>query len=208
MSVDHSKSQRAANGDMIDRFLAMSTVWKLGISLALLLLVYLVSDEMIWPRSTQWTLESERVERILDKSKNMDRRINSQLRTIVENLGPIEVPRSPNPGADQLEMTLNEIVSGHPVKGYEFVTRPGARVQASSELTKFAGGGRIERVLAEIEFEADTEDAIALIGEIESEPSIESIGSLRMTVDRDRKSVVVKLQVEAWIKTVSRRRAS
>ena len=138
----------------------------------------------------------------------MESKIDRKLEWVVASLGPIEVPRSPNPGADRLEATVNDIVSGRKVQNYTFETRPGARVQASSALRNIAGGGRVERVHAEVEFQASPEDAIDLVRELEAEPEIESIGSIRMTADPDLRLVEVKLVVEAWIKAPDRRRPS
>ena len=194
--------------DMVDRFLGLPTLWKFLVSIALLLLVYLVANDLIWPTSEKWALESEQLEQLLDESRSIDRKIDRKLVWIVASLGPIEVPRSPNDGAVRLEATVNDIVSEHRVKSYTFETRPGARVQASAALRNIAGGGRVERVHAEVEFQATPEDAIELVRELEAEPEIESIGSLRMTAVPELRLVDVQLVVEAWIKAPDRRRSS
>ena len=206
LRTDHDAKQP----DLVDRFLGMSTLWKFLIAIAMVLLVYLVADDMVWPTSEEWTLESEQLEQLLHESQNMDRKVNRQLEWTIASLGPIEVPRSPNPGADRLESTVNDIVKAHDVKSYTFETRPGARVQASSALKNIAGGGRVERVHAEVEFQATPEDAIELVRELEAEPEIESIGSLRITAGEPAslKMVDVKLVVEAWITAPNRRRSS
>ena len=207
---DMLRENEPKQSDLVDRFLKMPTLWKFLIAMAMILLVYLVADDMVWPTSEEWTLQSEQLEQLLNESQTMDRKVNRQLEWTVTSLGPIEVPRSPNPGADRLESTVNSIVSGRNVKSYTFETRPGARVQASSALQNIAGGGRVQRVHAEVEFQASPEDAIDLVRELEAEPEIESIGSLRITAmePSSLKMVDVKLVVEAWITAPNRRRSS
>lgn len=210
MSIERDQlSEKAEQStDFVDRFLGLSSTWKFLVSIALLLLVYLVASDLIWPTSEKWAQESEELEQLLQESRSMESKIDRKLEWVVASLGPIEVPRSPNPGADRLEATVNDIVSGRKVQNYTFETRPGARVQASSALRNIAGGGRVERVHAEVEFQASPEDAIDLVRELEAEPEIESIGSIRMTADPDLRLVEVKLVVEAWIKAPDRRRPS
>ena len=194
--------------DVVDRYLAMAPLWRIVIAGALLLLVYLVADEMIWPTSDEWAAEADRLELLLEESQSLDHRVDRKLEWTIAALGPIEVPRSPNPGADRLETTVNTIVSDHSVTEYTFETRPGSRVQASAALRNIAGGGRVQRVHAEVEFTATAEEVTEVLLALEAEPEIESVGSLRLTANPDRKVVEVKLVVEAWITVPDRRRTS
>ena len=87
-----------------------------------------MASDLIWPTSEKWAQESEELEQLLQESRSMESKIDRKLEWVVASLGPIEVPRSPNPGADRLEATVNDIVSGRKVQNYTFETRPGARV--------------------------------------------------------------------------------
>lgn len=205
--LDPLETTPSPRADLVDRYLGMPLSWRVLIAAALLLLVFLVADEMIWPTSEEWTAEAQRLELLLEESQTIDRRIDRSLEWVVAALGPIEVPRSPNPGADRLEATLNTILGNHEIQEYTFETRPGSRVQASSALQKIAGGGRVQRVHAEIEFTATPEEATGVLRELEAEPEIESIGSVRLTAKSERKVVEVKLIVEAWVTAPARGRS-
>ena len=194
--------------DVIDRYLGMSSLWRVMIAAALLFLVYLVAEDMVWPTSDEWAMEADRLELLLDESQTIDKRIDRKLEWVIAALGPIEVPRSPNLGADRLEATVNTIVRNHNVQEYTFETRPGSRVQASSALRSIAGGGRVQRVHAEVEFTATDEEVSNVLLAMEANPEIESIGSLRLTAIPERKVVEVKLVVEAWVTAPDRRRSS
>lgn len=191
--------------DLVDRFLGLPTIWKFAGSILLILLVYLAAEDFIWPTVDGWNEESDRIELLLDESQLIQKRVDRKLKGIVTSLGPIDVPRSPNLGAERLEATVNDIIQAQKVQGYTLKTRPGSRVQASASLRSIAGGGKVERVLAEVEFTAKPEDAAEIVRELESEPGIESIDELRLTRIEDAGLVDVKLVVEAWVTGIDRR---
>jgi hypothetical protein len=66
-------------------------------------------------------------------------------------------------------------------------------------------GGRVERIICELEFIADTETAIDVIRDLEAEPEIESISELRLDLIDDGPNLEIRIVVEAWI--VPRRNA-
>ncbi len=195
-------------GDLVDRFLKLPPLWKFAGSAVLILLVYLVAEDFIWPTVDDWRKEADRIELLLDESAVIQKRVDRKLKGIVTSLGPIDVPRSPNLGAERLEATVNDIVQGQSVQGYTLKTRPGSRVQASASLRSIAGGGKVERVLAEVEFVSKPEFAVEIVRELEAEPGIESIDELRLTRIEDSGTVEVKLVVEAWVTGIDRRGSS
>ena len=117
--------------DLVDRFLKLPTPWKFAGSAVLILLIYLVAEDFIWPTVDDWRKEADRIELLLDESTLIQKRVDRNLKGIVTSLGPIDVPRSPNLGAERLEATVNAIVQGQNVQGYTLKTRPGSRVSRS-----------------------------------------------------------------------------
>jgi hypothetical protein len=60
-------------------------------------------------------------------------------------------------------------------------------------------GGRVERIICELEFISDSETVVDVIRDLEAEPEIESISSLRLQLVDDGPKLEVRIMVEAWI---------
>ena len=189
--------------DFVDRFLKLSPMWRLIGAAALALIAVLVWDEYVRPTTDAWNGESDRIARTIERARTVDRTTDPKIERLATALGPIEVPRSAAPGATRLESTISEICSQYKVV-HKIDGRTGSKLPSNSPLSTMAGG-RVERIICELEFIADTETAIDVIRDLEAEPEIESISELRLDLVDDGPDLEIRIVVEAWI--VPRRKA-
>jgi hypothetical protein len=98
-----------------------------------------------------------------------------------------------------LTRTVNEILQKHNASKDNFSLR-GAQKLKRGLLAGIAGPReRLERLTADVRFNATPEAATAIIAELESRPEIEGISALRITRFSGVIRVTVDLVLEAWV---------
>lgn len=197
---DAIKSQETDEGrqsDLVDRFLALPTIWRITVTAAIIALVYLVADDYVWPTADAWNEESDRIARIIQQGQNLENTIDRKIELVATALGPIEVPRSASPGATRLEETVGSILEGNGIIP-KIDARTGSRLASASPISEVAGG-RVQRLVCELDFKSSPETLINVIRELEAEPEIESISSLRLERIDDGPQLEVTLSIEAWV---------
>jgi hypothetical protein len=183
--------------DLVDRYLALQPIWR-GIGAAAMVLVaILVWDEYVQPTANDWNTESDRISSTIERARTLDQRTDPKIERLATALGPIEVPRSAAPGATRLESTVSKICSQYQIVP-KIDGRTGSKLPSSSPLSAMAGG-RVERIICELEFISDSETVVDVIRDLEAEPEIESISSLRLQLIDDGPKLEVRIMVEAWI---------
>jgi hypothetical protein len=183
--------------DLVDRYLALQPIWR-GIGAAAMVLVaILVWDEYVQPTANDWNTESDRISNTIERARTLDQRTDPKIERLATALGPIEVPRSAAPGATRLESTVSKICSQYQIVP-KIDGRTGSKLPSSSPLSAMAGG-RVERIICELEFISDSETVVDVIRDLEAEPEIESISSLRLQLVDDGPKLEVRIMVEAWI---------
>lgn len=183
--------------DMVDRFLGLPASWQLGGLLILVVVAILVAQEHVWPTADRWNDEADRIERTLAKARNLDRGLPPSIERIAVTLGPIEEPRAAAPGATRLEETVGRICSKHGLVP-KIDGRTGSRLPPNSPISAMAGG-RVDRLVCEMEFTATPDLLIDVLRDLESEPEIKSIADLRLDRIDDGPDLDVTILVEAWI---------
>lgn len=183
--------------DLVDRFLLLPTIWRFTSAAAVILLVLLVAQDYVWPAANEWNEESDRIARIIGQSQNLERSIDRKIERVATALGPIEVPRSASPGATRLEETVGSILEANGIIA-KIDGRSGSRLATSSPISEVAGG-RVQRLVCELDFKSDPDTLIKVIRELEAEPEIESIASLRLERLDDGPQLEITLSIEAWV---------
>lgn len=197
MSKGSTRTSSRNETDLVDRYLALQPIWR-GIGAAAMVLVaILVWDEYVQPTANDWNTESDRISSTIERARTLDQRTDPKIERLATALGPIEVPRSAAPGATRLESTVSKICSQYQIVP-KIDGRTGSKLPSSSPLSAMAGG-RVERIICELEFISDSETVVDVIRDLEAEPEIESISSLRLQLIDDGPKLEVRIMVEAWI---------
>lgn len=196
-AMNTPESSESSKSDLVDRFLALPAIWRFAVTAAVIALVFLVADDYVWPTADAWNEESDRISRIIDQSQNLEATIDRKIQIVATALGPIEVPRSASPGATRLEETVGTILEGNGIVP-KIDARTGSRLASASPISEVAGG-RVQRLVCELDFKTTPDTLINVIRELEAEPEIESISSLRLERIDDGPQLEVTLSIEAWV---------
>ena len=89
-----------------------------------------------------------------------------------------------------------------------FSYRGPAKMRRGTLSRVIAPGQQVERITADLGFDATPEETLAIIGELEASPHIEGIGFVRITRRSGPRKVTVDLTIEAWIVSAQRRSRS
>ena len=197
MSRHPEETRENAGGDLVDRFLALPPIWRIAGAGALLVVAVLVAQDHVWPIADEWNREAYRIERSIARGRDLDSALDARIERIAVALGPIEVPRSAAPGATRLEETVGRICAAHGLDP-KIDGRTGSRLPSNSPISEVAGG-RVERLVCELEFVADPGTLMDVVRELEREPEIESISDLRIERIEDGPRLDVRLVIEAWV---------
>lgn len=196
-AMNNQETTDDSQPDLVDRFLALPAIWRFGVTAAVIALVLLVADDYVWPTADAWNEESDRISTIIDQSQNLESTIDRQIERVATALGPIEVPRSASPGATRLEETVGSILEANGIVP-KIDARTGSRLASASPISEVAGG-RVQRLVCELDFKSNPDTLINVIRELEAEPEIESISSLRLERIEDGPELEVTLSIEAWV---------
>ena len=197
-SMPPQDDARTGRGDLVDRFLELPVIWRSGVAAALVLLVVLVAEDYIWPMADDWNAQANRIEKIIDQGSRLDRAIDRKIERVATALGPIEVPRSAAPGATRLEETVGRILEENGLRP-KIDARTGSNLASNSPIAEIAGG-RVQRLVCELEFQSDPDTVIKVLRELEAEPEIESVSSVRLErLDNGPKLLDVSMEIEAWV---------
>lgn len=201
MSPRDVDTTAAENSDLVDRFLALPPIWRIAGVGALVVVAMLVAQDHLWPIAEDWNREADRIERTIARGRDLDDALDPRIERIAAALGPIEVPRSAAPGATRLEETVGRICAAYDLDP-KIDGRTGSRLPSGSPLSEVAGG-RVERLVCELEFAATPSVLMDVVRELEAEPEIESISDLRIEriddTGRSGAMLDVRLVVEAWV---------
>ena len=164
---------------------------------ALFTIAFLVWDSSIAPISLRWSADADEM---LDRLRLVaePRRMKRSTQEAIVGHGPVDLPREKATGAIAMTQAVNAVLGRHAISNDDF-SRTRSGVVPRTLLPGIARTRqKIEWIKAELRFDASPEEAAAVIAELEWDPAIESINSLRMSKIEARK-VRVRLTLESWV---------
>jgi hypothetical protein len=162
------------------------------------LLVWMALEQWSWSWARAWSGEADRIELALSESRSLAGTVDPQAQTGAEFYGPIEPPSSENDGASAMAEAVNTVVKRHSTTGFSYDAQRASNRLAGAA-TVGGSGDRLSRVSGEVRFDATPAEAVKIISELESNPSIEAISALRIDKLENESRVSVRLTVEAWV---------
>lgn len=187
-----------------EQFKQMPRVLQWAAVAALGLVLYLVYTSVIRPQADAWNRQADAIisqveqvhegERIIREFRNP-----ALMRDVVMHYGPVQTPGGGDDGASALHTLVNEVIEQHPLTDPSFDLRRGGSLKKTALPTITRGGGRVDRLVGELNFDATPQATIAIIGDLESRAEIESITRVDLTkIGAGR--VRVRLTIDAWVR--------
>lgn len=194
--------RKVARKGLRGRFDALPTRQRWLVAGTLAVLGWLVADELLWAPARAWAAESERIEQALDRGARRESTVTTDLRRSVATFGPVAPPGPAANGREELARAIDDVLRKHKVGGYSYEARTGQRVKDAD-----AGilGSAIDRLQAEVKFEAKAEDLPKVIADLESNPVIDGITSLRIDKNEQTRKITVQATIEAWVQSAGGR---
>lgn len=164
-------------------------------------LAFIVWDDTVQAKSKAYATAANEIASRAERVRGLDA-LERQLKSLEEpiaSIGRVEVPGNAARGHDDLNAVVNELLSNYRVSNDEFKSRPeGFLPKKALPLITKNGEKRIQVLKGDLTFESTPEDAIAIIGALESDPAVETIRMLRMNKISAGK-VRVRVVVESWV---------
>jgi len=183
-----------------EKYRKLSPIYQGSIAILAVMVLFLIADEYMWAVARQWNQSADRYADVLQEGARKEAEFSPRMEATIRAVGPVNIPSTEADGAKKLSRTINSILKDHKIYNDSYDNFGGAKLpsDALSSVTSNTGG-RIEKVTGRLQFDASPEVALEIISEIESNPEIESISSLRITKMERMTRVTVKMTVEAWI---------
>lgn len=191
MNTEHPLIQRFRQ---LPRALQWASIAVVGFAL------FLAWSDYLEPLRVDWASQADRIESHVKQVRDTEHQVKefARRRDLVSNIGPVRVPLNESEGATAFTAAVNDILAKHNASNPSFGDRGRSRMPRGALTTITSSERRIDRITAEVKFDARPEDAAAIIADLESSPHVEAVNSVRMTKDAGGR-VKVHLTIEAWV---------
>lgn len=186
--------------------------WALGAAVALL--AFVAWDDHVRPIAAAWSREADAIERQVEQAREAEQLVRA-IRgrdDLIRDLGPVEMPGGDDEGRQALHSLVVDVIRSYrTVRNDSFTLSGGAdRLPAAVSQRLLAASGqagqRLVRISGDLRFDAEPEDAVAIVADLEARPEIESVSLVRM-LRKDGRTVGVTITLNAWVVQSPRRLA-
>ena len=188
MSKHTTMSERAR-----EQVMAMSATGRFALALLVVIVLIMLWTNLFGPWAAQFGDEADAIESQIaqvDRSRVGSRATNAAILAH----GPIESPGARDEGSQDLIESAKCVMAVYGITDYTLnESGGGVTVRGMS-------GGRIERIKADLAFNAAHETAIEIIADLEADPAVESIEGLRLTRGKRAGTLDVALTTQAWVR--------
>ena len=167
----------------------------------------IIWNDYVLSQAADWNEQADELLADAREAAGGERRLARMngLRNTIQGLGPLERPGAESQAELALNDAVNEVLKQHRVSDDSFNYRGPEKLPRGTLAQILRSGQRVERVTGDLRFDASPTEAIAIIAELESSPTIEAVSDVRMTLQGGRQKVRVDLTVESWIVSSERR---
>ncbi len=166
-----------------------------GLIALAILASYFAVDSWSWSWARSWNSEADRIEKILSDSAEIVANNSENPLIGPETFGPVSPVGSESEGAQSMAIAVVDIVKRYSTLNFSY-----AAERASMRLTGFsASGEKIAKVSGELQFECSPEVFSKIVADIENNPAIESISSIRLQRKEAEKKLTVRMTVDTWV---------
>jgi len=183
------------------RFQRLPRAGQWAIAAAVGIALFMVWNDYVLSWAAAWNQRADELLADAREAAGGERRARRAdgLRNVIQGLGPVERAGSEAQAELALNDAVNGVLKGHRVSEDSFNYRGSEKLQRGTLSQILRPGQRVERITGDLRFDASPEEAIAIIAELETSPTIEAVSDVRMAVLAGRQRVRVDLTVESWI---------
>lgn len=160
---------------------------------------------LVWDKTSQvaagWDEATDRLLYQIDEARDSRRRLNelNRAHSTIRALGVVQVPGPGDVARDELHDIVNEVLKRHSVTDDSFASRGTVKAGRDALRGVIPPGRDLEKITGELRFDAEADEAVAIIAELERSPEIESLSNVRLTRKAGARRMTVDVTVEAWI---------
>ena len=198
------RSLREQVADLRARYDALPRNQRWMVLAVLAVIGYVAADELLWAPARAWAAQSERIEQALDRGAGRAAAVTVDLRRSVATFGPVDPPGPAATGREALARAIDGVMRRNKVAGYSYETRVGQRVKDPDAA---ALGAAVDRLQAEVKFEIAAEALPRLVAELEADPVIDGVTSIRIEKNDQARKLGVQATIESWVLSAGGRSA-
>ncbi len=174
-----------------EQYSAMSPTGRFAVVVLGITMLLLVWSELFLPLATDW---SDRADAIEADIARVDSAAVPSLNATTSLLahGDVAMPDARGDSSQALLESIKAVMAQYGITDYK-LNESGAGVTVRG-----LPGRRVERIKADLSFNAQGEDAVEIIADLEADQAIEGIDSLRLTRGKRSGTLDVALTAQAW----------
>lgn len=174
------------------QYQAMSPTGRFAVVVLGITVLLLIWSEFFLPWAGSWGEQADAIEADIARVDNVTQ-ASLSANTALLAYGPVETPDARGESSQALLESIKGIMAQYGITDYKLnESGGGVAVRGLS-------GRRVERIKADLSFNAPHEDAIELIADLEANPAIESLETLRLSRGKRSGSLDVATTAQAWV---------
>jgi hypothetical protein len=176
-----------------EQVMAMSATGRFALLLLGVVVLFMLWTNLFGPWAAQFGDEADAIEAQIAKVEQARIGSRSTNAAILAH-GPLEAPGARDEGSQDLIESAKGVMAVYGITDYT-LNESGGGVSVRGMT-----GSRIERIKADLAFNAANETAIEIIADLEADPAVESIEGLRLTRGKKAGTLDVALTAQAWVR--------
>lgn len=177
------------------RIRSLPPAGRYGVIAVGILAAYMAIDSWSWSWARSWNAQADHIQKIISDSAQIIADSDTTVLAGPELYGLVNPIAGESEGAESMAKAVVEIVKKYSTTNFSYdAQRASTRISGLS-----ASGEKISKVSGELQFECSPDIFSKIVADIESNPAIESISSIRIQRKEAEKKLVVRMTVDSWV---------
>lgn len=187
-----------ATAKLIARYRQMPLAGRLAVVVVGLVSLFVFMDDYTWSYAREWSQRGDQLESLLHRGALRQAALPKDIERAAIAFGNVEVPSDEASTSQSLAKSINAILKQHHIANSGYESLSGGKLPSNAMPSVAGAGRRIERIRGQVSFDADVDEVAPILADLEADPAIDAIYSLRLNKVPDTRKVTVKLLIESW----------
>lgn len=187
-----------ATAKLIERFKQLPLAGRALVVVVGVALLFVFMDDYTWGYAREWMRRGDQLESLLKRGAARQAALPKEIERAAIAFGSVEVPSDEATTSQSLAKAINGILRTHHIANSGYESLSGGKLPSSAMPAVAGAGRRLERIRGQVSFDADADEVAPILADLESDPAIDGIYSLRLNKVPDTRKVTVKLVIESW----------